>query len=95
MTEILYYPLIDCDAEGVEKASMIPTPYEDTVRAQASMWLEEMIPYHFRLCSQNSNHPADTYHIRCPRCGKVLKRISAGINETRHGLYVCSACVTK
>ena len=51
MTEILYYPLIDCDAEGVEKASMIPTPYEDTVRAQASMWLEEMIPYHFRLCS--------------------------------------------
>ena len=40
MTEILYYPLIDCDAEGSEKAAMIPTPHEDTVRAQASMWLE-------------------------------------------------------
>ena len=95
MTEILYYPLIDCDTEGHEKAPMIPTPNEGTVRAQAVMWLEEMIPHYFRLCGQNSNCPADTYHIRCPRGGKVLKRISAGINETRHGLYVCSACVTK
>ena len=95
MTKILYYPLIDCDTEGTEKAAMIPTSHEGTVRAQAGMWLEEMIPHYFRLCGQNSNHPADTYHIRCPRCGKVLKRISAGINETRHGLYVCSACVTK
>lgn len=95
MTKILYYPLIGCDTEGTAKTAMIPTPHEDTVRAQAGMWLEEMIPHYFRLCGQNSNHPADTYHIRCPRCGKVLKRISAGINETRHGLYVCSACVTK
>ena len=95
MTKILYYPLIDCDAKGTEKAAMIPTPHEGTVRAQAGMWLEEMIPHCFRLCSQNGNHPADTYHIRCPRCGKALKRIGADINETRHGLYVCSACVTK
>ena len=95
MTKILYYPLIDCDAKGTEKAAMIPTPHEGTVRAQAGMWLEEMIPHYYRLCSQNSNCPADTYHIRCPRCGKALKRIGADINETRHGLYVCSACVTK
>lgn len=74
MTEILYYPLIDCDAEGSEKAAMIPTPREDTVRAQAGMWLEEMIPHYFRLCSQNSNCPADTFRIRCPRCGTVLSR---------------------
>ena len=95
MTEILYYPLIDCDPEGSEKAAMIPTPREDTVRAQAGMWLEEMIPHYFRLCSQNSNRPADTFHIRSPRCGTVLKRISADINETRRGLYVCSACDMK
>ena len=95
MTEILYYPLIDCDAEGTEKAALIPTPHEDTVRAQAGMWLEEMIPHCFRLGSRNSNLSADTFRIRCPHCGKVLKRISADINETRHGLYVCSACVTK
>ena len=95
MTKILYYPLIDCDTEGRKKAPMIPTPNEDTVRAQAGMWLEEMIPHYFRLCSQNSNCPADNFCIRCPRCGTVLKRIGADINETRHGLYVCSACVTK
>ena len=95
MTKILSYPLIDCDAKGTEKAAMIPTSREGTVRAQAGMWLEEMIPHYFRLCGQNSNRPADTFRIRCPRCGKVLKRISADINETRHGLYVCSACVTK
>ena len=40
MTKILYYPLIDCDAKGTEKAAMIPTPHEGTVRAQAGMWLE-------------------------------------------------------
>ena len=95
MTEILDYPLIACDPEGGGHAALIPTPHEDTVRAQAGMWLEEMIPHYFRLCSQNSICPADTFRIRCPRCGKVLKRISADINETRHGLYVCSACVTK
>ena len=95
MTKILYYPPIDSDTEGTEKAAMIPTSSEGTVRAQAGMWLEEMIPHYFRLCSQNSNCPADTYHVRCPRCGKALKRIGADINETRHGLYVCSACVTK
>ena len=95
MTKILYYPLIDCDTEGTETAAMIPTSREGTVRAQAGMWLEEMIPHYFRLCGKNSNRPADTFHIRCPRCGTVLKRIGADINETRHGLYVCSACVTK
>ena len=88
MTKILYYPLIDCDTEGTEKAAMIPTSREGTVRAQAGMWLEEMIPHYFRLCSQNSNRSADTFRIRCPRCGMVLKRISADINETRRGLYV-------
>ena len=95
MTKILYYPLIDCDTEGTEKAAMIPTSREGTVRAQAGMWLEEMIPHYFRLCSQNSNRSADTFRIRCPRCGMVLKRISADINETRRSLYVCSACDMK
>ena len=49
MTEIRYYPLIDCDTEGTEKVAMIPTPNGNTVKAQSEMWLEEMIPHHFRL----------------------------------------------
>ena len=91
MTEIMYYPLIDCDTEGTEKVAMIPTPNGNAVKSQSKMWLEEMIPHHFRLYTQNSSS-ADTFHIRCPRCGKVLDRIGRAINETKLGLYVCSSC---
>ena len=94
MTEIRYYPLIDCDTEGTEKVAMIPAPNSAAVQAQSKMWLEEMIPHHFRLYTKNRS-AADTFNIRCPRCGTALKRISAGINETKHGLYVCSACNKK
>lgn len=94
MTEIKYFPLIDCDTEGTEKVAMIPAPNSTSIRAQSKMWLEEMIPYHFRLYTQN-NSSADTFHIRCPRCGTALKRISGAINETKRGLYVCSACNMK
>ena len=91
MTEILYYPLIDCDTEGTEKVAMIPTPNGNAVKSRSQMWLEEMIPHHFRLHTQK-NSSADTFHIRCPRCGKVLDRIGRAINETKLGLYVCSSC---
>lgn len=91
MTEIMYYPLIDCDTEGTEKVAMIPTPNSTAVQSQSQMWLEEMIPHYFRLYTQNSNSE-DTFHIRCPRCGKVLDRIGREINETKLGLYVCSSC---
>lgn len=94
MTEIKYYPLIDCDTEGAEKVAMIPAPNSTAVQAQSEMWIEEMIPHYFRLCTQNRSL-ADTFNIRCPRCGTALKRISRDINETKRGLYVCSACAKK
>ena len=91
MTEIRYYPLIDCDSEGTEKVAMIPTLNGSTVKSQSRMWLEEMVPHHFRLYTKNSNS-ADNFNIRCPLCGAVLKCISGAINETKRGLYVCCAC---
>ena len=91
MTEIRYYPLIDCDTEGTEKMAMIPAPNSAAVQAQSQMWLEEMLPHYFRLYTQNSSS-SDTFNIRCPRCGTVLKRISGDINETKRGLYVCDSC---
>lgn len=94
MTEIRYYPLIDCDSDGTEKVAMIPAPNGNTVKTQSKMWLEEMVPHHFRLYTQNSNS-ADNFNILCPRCGTALKRISGAINETKRGLYVCSACTKK
>ena len=94
MTEVRYYPLINCDTEGTEKVAMIPTTNGKTVKNQSRMWLEEMVPHYFRLCTQNSSS-TDTFNIRCPRCGTALKRISEDINETKRGLYVCSACNKK
>ena len=94
MTEIRYYPLIDCDSEGSEKVPMFAVLDEKMIMAQSRMWLEEMVPNYFRLCNRpgiNSN--ATT--IRCPRCGKHLSAISEPINETKQGLYVCTACVNK
>jgi hypothetical protein len=95
MTDIKYYPLIDCDTEGTEKVAMIPAPTATAIRMQSKMWLEEMLPQYFRLCTQSSNRSVDTFNIRCPRCGTALKRISGEINETKRGLYVCSACTMK
>lgn len=95
MTEIRYYQLIDCDTVGTEKVAMIPTLNGNTVNGQSGMWLEEMILHYFRLCIQSDVRPYDTFNIRCPRCGSVLKRISGAINETKRGLYVCSACAKK
>lgn len=94
MMEIKYYPLIDCDTEGTEKVAMIPTTNGNTVKSRSRMWLEEMIPYHFQLYTKNSSS-ADAFNIRCPRCGTALNRISGAINETKRGLYVCSACNKK
>ena len=94
MTEIKYYPLIDCDTNGTEKVAMIPAPNATAIRMQSKMWLEEMLPHYFRLCTQNISS-IDTFNIRCPRCGTALKRIGGAINETKRGLYVCSACAKK
>lgn len=95
MLDIRYYPLIDCDTEGTEKVAMIPAPNSAAVQAQSKMWLEEMIPHHCRLYTQNAHSSTDTFNIRCPRCGTALKRISGDINKTKRGLYVCSACTKK
>lgn len=95
MTEIKYYPVIDCDTEGTEKVAMIPTPNGDAVKSRSSMWLEEMIPHYFRLHTKSSSNSTDTFTIHCPRCGMALKQIGANINETKRGLYVCSVCAKK
>lgn len=91
MTAILYYPLIDCDTEGIEKVAMFPTSDRHTVMAQSKMWLEETVSNYFRLCVR-PGISANAVTIRCPRCGKQLRAISKPINETRQGLYICSNC---
>ena len=91
MTEILYYPLIDCDTDGTENVAMIPTTSLNTAKAQGSLWLEEVVPRYYRLHAKN-HRPAHAFNIRCPLCGKAMRCISGDINETNLGLYTCSSC---
>lgn len=93
MTDILYYPLIDCDTEGVEKVALFPTLDRGTIMAQSKMWLEEIVPNYFRLHIR-PGISTNAISIRCPRCGTALRQISDPINETKQGLYVCGNCAS-
>ena len=95
MTDIRYYPLIDCDTEGTEKVAMLPTLDSRTIMAQSDLWLEEIVPNYFRLRCHSGRSHGNAFAIHCPRCGKPLKRMGENINETTLALYVCSACANK
>ena len=95
MTDIRYYPLVDCDTEGMEKVAMFTAFDSKTIMAQSDLWLEEIIPNYFRLRCQHGQFPSNDFSIRCPRCGKPLTRMSETINETTRALYVCGTCVKK
>ncbi len=94
MKETKYYPVVDCDSEGKEKAALFPAYNRDTVSHNHSLWLEEMIPHHFRLCSKNASEPRvkGSFTIHCPVCNKPLKLIGSATDNTRRGLYECSSC---
>ena len=92
MTEIKYYPLIDCDTDGTEKMPMFPVTDSRSIKAQSRLWLVEVIPYHYRLRAEANHRPTNAFSIRCPLCGKPMRCISGDINETKLGLYVCSSC---
>ena len=91
MTEIKYYPLIDCDTDGAEKMPMFPVTDSKSIKAQSQLWLEEMVPRYYRLHAANTR-PVNAFSIRCPLCGKTMRCISGDINETKLGLYTCSSC---
>lgn len=92
MTEIRYYPLVDCDTDGGEKVAMIPTLDGTAIMAQSDLWLEEIVPSYFRLRCHCGRSPGNAVTIHCPRCGKPLKRMGENINETTLALYVCGDC---
>jgi len=94
MTEVKYYPVIDCDCDGTAKAPMIPALSEDTIKRNHSVWLEEIVPHRFRLYSteDGAGRLKGSFTIRCPYCNSELTQIGERINNTKHGLYVCSSC---
>ena len=92
MTEIKYYPLIDCDTNGTEKMPMFPVTESKSIKTQSELWLEELVPHYYRLCAK-TKCPTTAFSIRCPLCGKAMQCISRDISETKLGLYTCSSCI--
>lgn len=72
MEDIKYHPLVDRDTEGTDKVPMFFSGSEATIRENHDMYLEEMVPKHYRLCSVKGTAPkiADGFTIHCPDCIK-------------------------
>lgn len=94
MQEIKYYPLIDCDSAGKEKAPLFYSDDEATVRQSHEMYLQEIVPQFYRLCSVNrvSTASAKAYTIHCPLCGKGMTPISQPVDNYHLALYSCRNC---
>lgn len=92
--DIHYYPVVDCDPKGTEKIALCMCNDEKTVSDNHAMWLEEVIPYYFRLKVSNGNTPRvdGRYKIRCPFCNRHLRPVTKRASDTRLELYVCSSC---
>ena len=94
MEEIRYHPLIDADGDGSELVPMFVNTNEDTVREHHRLYMEEMLPYLFRLISNGTYTAtdADKALIHCPTCGRPLRLLGAAIDTHKLGLYVCDTC---
>lgn len=49
MTDVKYYPVIDCNSDGTQKAALFPVYNRDIVSKNHTLWLEELIPYLFMI----------------------------------------------
>ncbi len=92
--EAKFHPLVDMDTEGEIKVPMFFAFERDKVTPYHKLYLEELIPYRYRLCSTVPMTAAETekLDIRCPFCGATLTAISHSLSETRHSLYICRRC---
>jgi len=95
MTDIVYYPVVDCNTEGTVKTALLASLNGTAIKANSRMWLVEMVPNYFRLYAACDYHTTDLFAIRCPRCGKDLKRIGLPVDNKHLGLYECRACAKK
>lgn len=91
-TEIKYYPIVECD-EGVMVPMMVAHNLND-LRSNHKLWLQEVVPNTFRLCSNEAGLECldNPFTINCPLCGDELQMIAEGTSKNKHGLYVCRSC---
>ena len=91
---VRYYPLIRTERNGVDFTAMTPTDSEKTIRENHVLWLSEFVPNYYRLGAADKPSVAavDSLRLHCPKCGAVLKPISAVILEHSYPLYACDNC---
>jgi hypothetical protein len=82
MTEVKYYPLIDCDSEGTEKMPMFPVTESKSIMAQSELWLEELVLTLQALC-QNQTPGHGIQRPRPPLAKRCVHH--RDINETKLG----------
>ena len=93
MEDIKYYPLVDMDTDGKAKVPMFMSLNEKDMERHR-LWLEEIIPGSFRLCS-SAARPGSEFEdmeIHCPSCGRPLKALSEQRDGNVHALYICTNC---
>lgn len=94
MDDIRYYPLVDMDTKGVEVQAMTPTDSEITVRKHHRLWLTEIVRNYFRLGAKDkpSVETVNALRVHCPKCGGVLRPITAVTQKCPYPLYACDEC---
>ena len=89
-----YHPLVDGSTSGKEKYPLFYAEDEATVRDTYGTYLEEIVPRYYSLCRGNKKALPDdnALTIHCPRCGRVMDRISPEDETNYRPLYMCGDC---
>lgn len=93
-SEIKYYPIIDCDSDGGVKVHMMATLNAEDVKRNHKLWLQEVVPNTFCLCStdEGAERLKDSFTVNCPLYGDELQMIAEGTSKNKRALYVCRSC---
>ena len=84
---IHYYPIVDCGPKGTEKIALCMCKDAKTVSDNHTMWLEEVVPYYFRLkVRKHTPRVAGRYKILCPFCNKHVRPVTKRARDTRRDL---------
>ena len=97
MKEILYHPLVDADTDGTEKVPTFCCPNEKMVKRSHKLYLEEILPNIYRLCSSEPVTAEDSaaFSVRCPHCSHHLTPVTKPSGGLRHTLFECRECLPR
>jgi len=90
MTDLNYFPIIAMDADYKHWAAMFPTNNESRASEYHKAYLEEIVPYSFRLYAKEPISRSAS--ISCPYCGTRLRCLYEGDGVKTRSMYRCPQC---